>query len=146
MKVFVVGVMDVNGVDVAHVFTSPDVPGLPPKYMICPEPCDAGHVAAAAQYLSLGQDAVVWVSNKAHKLFKFPDKVPEENEDFAFADDAFKRGVKCYMTYDGNVMCANPNGTCTIIIKFQKWSKDHPWNLTPEHLLQSAEAEEEQHD
>ena len=53
-EVLSVGVSELNGAQAVTLYAPPDIPEGRLKYMFLPEGGDAGHLAAMAQYLTIG--------------------------------------------------------------------------------------------
>ena len=125
MRVLTAGVNLCDGREAVFLYREPDLPGMAPKYMILPPgDGDAGHMGAMAQYLSLGEDAVVYVHESAHELLGLPE-LPPGNEDFPFVDDAYRRGVAVELDNRGTIHLTSELKTVHVTIHFVRWLGQH---------------------
>ena len=131
MRVLVVGNGDLDGVLAAFMWTEPDIPELPLKYMVVPADADAGHLGAMAQYMTLGQDSIVFVHEEAMELLGLPARQPGPTEPFELADAAARRGVSvtrmpCVPRVANGLflLLTSPDRTINVEINFPAWSGD----------------------
>jgi hypothetical protein len=108
MRVFSVGKASVDGVDAAFLYGEPDLPEAPLRYMIQPTDGDAGHLAAMAQYLARGEDAVVFVHESAMDVLLTD----------GFVSRARARGVIVTEDNDDNLILTSADGSVQVEIRF----------------------------
>ena len=92
----------IEGKPAAFLHCEPLVSSLPPPMALpIPEKADAGHIAAMALYLTLGEDAEVIVSDEAAPLLE---------DIFVLSDQALKRGVQ--LSCDpGSILVTSDDGS-----------------------------------
>ena len=89
----------IEGKPAAFLHCEPLVAQLPaPHPLPIPEKADAGHIAAMALYLTLGEDAEVVVTD---------DAIPLLEGSFMLADQAQKRGVQITCDYGEILVCSD---------------------------------------
>ena len=106
MKHLTIEVAEIEGEPAAFLHCEPLYPQLPaPMPLPIPEKADAGHIAAQALYLTLGEDATVAVSPKGEALLG------------DLVDGARKRGV--YVGEDNNtLLVSSDDGSKTVELVF----------------------------
>ena len=98
----------IEGKPAAFLHCEPLVASLPaPQPLPIPEKADAGHIAAMALYLTLGEDAEVTITKEAKPLLE-PDLLAP----------AFKRGVYTATQDDGTIWVTSDDGSRMVELLF----------------------------
>jgi hypothetical protein len=129
MKVFAIGPAVLEGTPAAFLYAPDAAPELPLKHMIVPEDADAGHIAAMALYLSLGDDVTIFVH--------------EDTEDMlgmSLCLKAASRGVKATTDTDGDIIVTSDDCEHVVKIHFQHLTSDLDNPPTGGDLLALANA------
>ena len=135
-EVLSVGVSELNGAQAVTLYAPPDIPEAPLKYMFLPEGGDAGHLAAMAQYLTIGNEAIVFVHESAMGLMGC------EVEAIDFCQRAIRRGVQADVLdrLGTSLLLTSGDGTNTVEIRFPAWSGELAGCEDAMQLLDMAEA------
>ena len=137
MKTCALVLDQVQGKDAAFLWCHGDIEGLPDKYIILPADADAGHLAAAAQYLALTDSAVVYVHESVMRYLNQGWRQPADDEDWPFVDDAARRGVKIERL-EGGIRMLSENEQVTVVVRFPTWTADYHGTPEPKELLELA--------
>lgn len=130
-----VGEAVLNDEPAAFLYAPPSVPDGPVRHMIVPALADAGHLAAMAQYLTFGPDAIVYVHESAQALLGC------EVEITGFAQKAVRRGVDCEVIEDGQALVlTSGDGTARVRVCFARWHPDMAGCSDALQLLDMASA------
>jgi hypothetical protein len=133
-EVLSVGVSDLNGEKAVTLYAPPDIPEGRLKYMFLPPNGDAGHLAAMAQYLTIGPEAIVFVHESAMVALGC------EVEAVFFCQAAIRRGVQADVLDDSSLLLTSKDGTSTVEIRFPAWSGELAGCEDAMQLLDMAEA------
>ena len=133
-EVLSVGVSELNGAQAVTLYAPPDIPEGRLKYMFLPEGGDAGHLAAMAQYLTIGSEAVVFVHESAMGLLGCEISAVD------FCQNAIRRGVQADVLDDFSLLLTSGDGTNTVEIRFPAWSGELAGCEDAMQLLDMAEA------
>ena len=136
-EVLSVGVSELNGAQAVTLYAPPDIPEAPLKYMFLPEGGDAGHLAAMAQYLTIGSEAIVFVHESAMALLGC------EVSAIDFLQAAIRRGVQGDVLVENggaSLLLTSGDGTNTVEIRFPAWSGELAGCEDARQLLDMAEA------
>jgi len=133
-EVLSVGVSELNGEKAVTLYAPPDIPEGRLKYMFLPPNGDAGHLAAMAQYLTIGPKAVVYVHESAMALLGC------EVQAIDFCQNAIRRGVQADVLDDSSLLLTSGDGTNTVEIRFPAWSGELAGCEDALQLLDMAEA------
>jgi len=127
----------VQGKDAAFLWCHGDIEGLPDKYIILPADADAGHLAAAAQYLALTSSATVYVHESVMDYLDQSSLQPSFDEPWPFVDDAARRGVRIERL-TGGIRMLSDNGQAAVIVIFPAWDTTYAGTAEPRELLELA--------
>ena len=134
-EVLSVGVSELNGAQAVTLYAPPDIPEGRLKYMFLPEGGDAGHLAAMAQYLTIGSEAIVFVHESAMGLLGCEVSAVD------FCQNAIRRGVQAdILVPPSTILCTSGDGTNTVEIRFPAWSGELAGCEDAMQLLDMAEA------
>ena len=139
-EVLSVGVSELNGAQAVTLYAPPDIPEGRLKYMFLPEGGDAGHLAAMAQYLTIGSEAVVFVHESAMGLLGCEISAVD------FCQNAIRRGVQAPTRTQAtskrhsSLLFTSGDGTNTVEIRFPAWSGELAGCEDAMQLLAMAEA------
>jgi len=133
-EVLSVGVSELNGEKAVTLYAPPDIPEGRLKYMFLPPNGDAGHLAAMAQYLTIGPEAVVYVHESAMALLGC------EVQAIDFCQNAIRRGVQADVLDDSSLVLTSGDGSNTVEIRFPAWSGELAGCEDALQLLDMAEA------
>jgi hypothetical protein len=133
-EVLSVGISDLNGEKAVTLYAPPDIPEGRLKYMFLPPNGDAGHLAAMAQYLTIGPEAVVYVHESAMALLGC------EVQAIDFCQNAIRRGVQADVLDDSSLVLTSGDGSNTVEIRFPAWSGELAGCEDALQLLDMAEA------
>src|ERR1039458_2707741 len=103
--------------------------------MFLPEGGDAGHLAAMAQYLTIGSEAIVFVHESAMALLGCEVSAVD------FCQAAIRRGVQADVHDFYTLRLTSGDGTNTVEIRFPVWSGELAGCEDAGQLLDMAEAE-----
>ena len=134
-EVLSVGVSELNGAQAVTLYAPPDIPEAPLKYMFLPEGGDAGHLAAMAQYLTIGSEAIVFVHESAMGLLGCEVSAVD------FCQAAIRRGVQADLRPDfSSILLTSGDGSNTVEIRFPAWTRELAGCEDAMQLLDMAEA------
>ena len=133
-EVLTVGEALLNGEPAAFLYAPPNVPDGPVRHMIVPVKADAGHLAAMAQYLTIGLSAVVYVHESAMTLLGCDVQAID------FCQNAIRRGVQADVLDDSSLVLTSGDGSNTVEIRFPAWSGELAGCEDALQLLDMAEA------
>ena len=134
-EVLSVGVSELNGEKAVTLYAPPDIPEGRLKYMFLPPNGDAGHLAAMAQYLTIGPEAIVFVHESAMAALGC------EVEAVFFCQAAIRRGVQAdILVPPSTILCTSADGTNTVEIRFPAYTGELAGCEDAMQLLDMAEA------
>jgi len=126
MKVFAIGPAVLEGTPAAFLYAPDAAPELPLKHMIVPEDADAGHIAAMALYLSLGDDVTIFVHEGVEDLLGM-----------ASCHAAVKRGCLASIDDEGVITVSSDDGFHVVKLYLHS---DLGGSTVPSDLLARANA------